>query len=148
VARAEREGLATREALNILVARHPRRPGTPALRAVLESEGGPTLTRSEAEAKFHTLTRCAGLPPPEINVGVGPYELDFLWRAEGIAVEVDGFRHHSSRPRFEGDRRKDAWLLANGITVIRLSWRQIVHEPLATAVLIGQALARAKVVHR
>jgi very-short-patch-repair endonuclease len=145
VACAEREGLVTRAALLAIIAQNPRRPGTPALRALLESEGGPSFTRSQAEAKVRALIRSAGLPTPEINVRIGPYELDFLWRTQGIAVEVDGFHHHSSRPRFEGDRRKDAWLLARGIRVLRLSWRQIVHEPIATAVLIGQALAMAKV---
>jgi len=89
VARAEREGLLDREGLSASLARHRRRRGTTALRAVLEAEGGPALTRSE------------------------------------------------------GDRRKDAWLLAAGIHVLRLSWRQITHEAMATAVQIGQALARA-----
>lgn len=143
VAWAEREGLVPREALSALLTRHRGRPGTRALRAVLEVEGGPALTRSEAEARFLALIRRAGLPAPETNVSVGRYEIDFLWRSAGIAVEVDGFRHHSSRPRFEGDRSRDAWLLAAGITVVRLSWRQIVHEAMATAVQVGQALARA-----
>jgi very-short-patch-repair endonuclease len=146
VARAEREGLVSRDALTALVARHPHRPGTPALRAVLAAGGGPALTRSEAEAKFLALVRTAGLPIPEANVSVGRYEIDFLWRSAGIAVEVDGFQHHSSRPRFEGDRRKDARLLAAGIHVVRLSWRQIADEAIPTAVQVGQALARAAVV--
>ena len=101
------------------------------------------LTRSEAEDRFLALVRGAGLPTPSANVPVGPYEIDFFWVSEGIAVEVDGYRGHSTRPRFEGDRRKDAWLLARGVKVIRLSWRQIVHEAMGTAVLVGQALALA-----
>ena len=110
---------------------------------MLASPGGPALTRSEAEQKLLTLIRDARLPAPECNVSMGRYEVDFLWRSAGIAVEVDGFGYHSSRPRFEGDRRKDAELLAAGITVLRLTWRQITQEPLATAVQLGQALARA-----
>lgn len=145
VARAEREGLVDRGALSSLVERHRGRRGMPALRAVLEARGGPALTRSEAEARFLALVREAGLPMPAVNVPLGRYEIDFLWRDEGIAVEVDGFRHHSSRPRFEGDRRKDAWLLAAGIKVVRLSWRQIADEGVATAVQVAQALARAGV---
>ena len=143
VARAEREGLIAPESLSALVARHRGRTGMPALEAVLRLPGGPALTRSEAEAKFLALIREAGLPPPECNVAVGRYEIDFLWRGSGIGVEVDGFRYHASRPRFEGDRRKDSQLLATGITVVRLSWRQIAHAPIATAVQLGQALARA-----
>jgi len=143
VARAEREGLVDPDALAALLARQRGHAGTRVLKAVAEAPGGPALTRSAAEAKFLALIREAGLPAPECNVVLGPYEIDFLWRAAGIAAEVDGFRYHASRPRFEGDRRKDAWLLAAGITVVRLSWRQITREAMATAVQLGQALARA-----
>ncbi len=143
VARAEREGLVERDALLGLTARRARYPGIPALRAVLGTPGGPALTRSAAEARLLALIREAGLPAPECNVSVGRYEVDFLWREAGIAVEVDGFRYHASRPRFEGDRRKDGDLLASGLTVLRLSWRQVAHEPIATAVRLGQVLARS-----
>jgi len=142
-AHAEREALITRETLTRMLARHRRAAGTPALRAMLERDGGPVLTRSAAETEFLALVRGAGLPPPECNVIVGRYEVDFLWRQSGIVVEVDGFQYHSSRPRFERDRRKDAELVAAGLTVLRLSWRQITQEGLATAVRLGQALARA-----
>ncbi len=57
-------------------------------------------------------------------------------------MEVDGFRYHSSQPSFEGDRRKDAQLVAGGLTVLRLSWRQITHEPMATLAQLAQTLAR------
>ncbi len=143
VARSEREGLVARDALVHTLACRKGHVGVRALRAVLDVPGGPALTRSEAETSFLALVRDAGLPPPEANASVGPYEVDFLWRRARIAVEVDGYRYHASRPRFEGDRRRDARLIAEGLTVMRLSWRQITHEPLATAVQLGQALARA-----
>lgn len=142
VARAEREGLIDAGRLRALLDRHPRRPGVAALRAILGGPAGAAFTRSEAESRFLALIRQAGLPQPATNVGVGAYELDFLWRDEGVAVEVDGFRHHSTRHRFESDRRKDAWLLAHGIVVVRVTWQQITREATRTAVLVGQALAR------
>jgi very-short-patch-repair endonuclease len=71
-------------------------------------------------------------------------EIDFLWRAEGIAVEVDGYRYHSSRSRFESDRRRTAYLAAHGIQVIPVTWRQIVDEGTATVVQLGGALLRAR----
>ncbi len=144
LARAEREGLVRADALGRLLARHPGHRGAGAIRAVYRLAGGPSLTRSAAEAELLALVREAGLPAPECNVNVGRYELDFLWRAARIAVEVDGFRYHSSRQRFEGDRRKDTDLVAAGITVLRLSWRQVTDERVATAVKLGQALARAR----
>ncbi len=76
-----------------------------------------------------------------MNVRLGPYEVDFLWRDAGLVVEVDGFAFHSGRARFEGDRRRDADLAARGVTVIRVTWRQLVDQPEAVLVRIGQALA-------
>lgn len=143
LARGERQGLDVETEVKRLVERYRHRPGIGMLRALLGSRDRPVFTRSEAESRFLALLREAGLPKPQVNVSLGPYEIDFLWRGRGVAVEVDGFRFHSSRARFEGDRRKDAWLLARGIKVIRLSWRQLTDEGLATAVQVGQALGRA-----
>ncbi len=144
LAAAEREGLMTRAKLAGLPDRYPRRAGMAVVRALLEEESGPRYTRSEAERRCLELLRKAGLPRPHVNVPVGPYELDLFWPTETVAVEVDGYAHHSSRPRFEGDRRKDAWLRARGIEVIRVTWRQITRDATATAVRVGQALALAR----
>jgi hypothetical protein len=35
-----------------------------------------------------------GVPDPEVNVRVGPYLVDFLWRRERLIVETDGYRFH------------------------------------------------------
>lgn len=144
VARAERQGLVTRGELSALIVRYRGRPGLPRLRAVVEGAGGPALTRSEAESLFLRLVRKVGLPAPEVNVTVQGYELDFLWPSAGIAVEVDGFAFHSSRPVFESDRRRDLRLAAAGIQVIRVTWRRLVDEPGATMVELGQTLALAE----
>ena len=143
LARAEREGLVRAAEMRQLLALHPGHRGARAIRRVLQLPGGAALTRSAAEAELLALVREAGLPSPECNVSMGRYELDFLWRDARIAVEVDGFRYHSARQRFEGDRRRDADLVAAGLTVLRLSWRQVTDERVATAVRLGQALARA-----
>ena len=143
IARMAREGFLDLDELASRVAAIRGRKGVPSLRAVLTRSGGPALTRSEAEAVFLALTRKARLPAPKVNVSIGRYELDFYWPDARLAVEIDGFRHHSTRPRFEGDRRKDAWLRARGLTVIRLSWRQITREGMVTAVQLGQALVQA-----
>ncbi len=143
VARAEREGLVHVGELEALLARRGGHAGSRALRDVLDTAGGPALTRSAAEARFLALVRDARLPSPEANVSVGRYEIDFLWRPAGIAVEIDGFRYHGTRLDFERDRRRDAELLAAGIAVVRLTWRQLTEEPLATIAQLAQALARA-----
>lgn len=144
VARAEREGLIRRAELERLPTRYAGRPGIVALRTLLSLPGGPALTRSEAETRALGMIRRARLPPPEVNVVVGPYELDFLWREAGVAAEIDGFAHHGSRPRFESDRRRDSYLLARGIKVVRLTWRRLVRDELAAAVELGRAITRGE----
>jgi len=93
--------------------------------------------------RFLQLVRDARLPAPEVNAALLGYEIDFLWRGRRIAVEVDGYRFHAGRRQFRRDRRRDSRLAAAGVQVIRLSWEQIVEEPLATAAEVAQALALA-----
>jgi very-short-patch-repair endonuclease len=143
VAQAERRHLASRTKLLSLLARYPGRRGTPALRVVLGRDGRPAMTRSRAERRFLALVRKARLPEPEVNLGLGPYEIDFLWREERLVVETDGWEFHSSRESFEADRRRDADLVAQGFTVMRVTWRQLADEPAAVLVRLAQALARS-----
>lgn len=144
IAKAEREGLATVADLRAHLTASPRWPGSVLLRRILDQEGGPAFTRSEAEARLLDMMRTAHLPPPRTNAQVGRYELDFLWGEAGLAIEVDGYAFHASRDRFEGDRVRDADLAALGILVIRVTWRQILNEPAAVIGRIARALGRAE----
>lgn len=78
---------------------------------------------------------------PELNVRLEGYEVDFLWRTERLVVEIDGRAFHSSDRTFESDRRRDGVLLAAGVRVMRVTWRQIVSEPEALLVRLARALA-------
>ncbi|MGH7505389.1 MAG: endonuclease domain-containing protein [Longimicrobiales bacterium] len=140
LAQADRHGLAVRGEIAKLLARYPRRSGTRTMRALLGREDGPAFTRSEAESRFLTLVRRAQLGRPEANVVVKGYEVDFLWRAERVVVEIDGRAFHSSSGAFERDRRRDAVLAAAGLRVIRVTWRQLTGEPEALLVRLAQAL--------
>jgi len=144
VARAEREALTERGDLLALLDRYPRSPGGATLRRLLGGPGAPALTRSEAEARFLALIRKAQLPGPAVNAAAEGYEVDFLWREQGVVVEVDGFAFHSSRSRFEADRRRDARFSARGLRVVRVTWNQILEEPEATVVRVAQTLAVAQ----
>jgi very-short-patch-repair endonuclease len=66
--------------------------------------------------------------------------IDFLWREHGLAVEVDGYQYHSTRPRFESDRRKDAYLQSVGIRPLRVTREQLKHEPEVVLVRLVRAL--------
>jgi very-short-patch-repair endonuclease/predicted transcriptional regulator of viral defense system len=144
IGRAEREGLVRLDDLRAILARHPRRRGAAALRAILDDQAEPAVTDSEAEEMFLSLWRATGLIQPRVNATVGPYRLDFYWPAHGIAVEIDGYRHHGTRPRFEGDRARATYLAGRGIQVIPVTWRHLARQPAATIASIVRALALAE----
>jgi very-short-patch-repair endonuclease len=141
IALAERTHAGTQRGLLALLARYPARPGTAKLRELLDGARDPALTRSEAEERFLELVRRGGLLAPETNVYLHGYELDFLWREERVAVEVNGFAFHGDHSAFEADRRRDAELAVAGIQVIRVTWRQIRDEPEAILARLAVVLA-------
>jgi very-short-patch-repair endonuclease len=141
LAEAHVRSLVTERDLRVTLDRNRRRRGAGVLRAILESDIAPALTRSQAEERLLSLIRAAGLPSPETNVKLGLHEVDFLWRAHRLVVEVDGFRFHSSRAAFERDRLRDAELQARGFRVIRVTWRQIADQPQPMLGRLAQALA-------
>ena len=116
------------------------RRGISRLRKLLENDGPTTITRSEAEERFLALVRAAGLPTPEVNARILGHEVDFLWRDEGLVVEVDGFQFHSTRAAFERDRQRDAELQGAGQRVLRVTWRQVVDAPYAALTNLVRAL--------
>lgn len=82
-------------------------------------------SRSELERDFLRLCRRRRLPMPEVNVRIGPYLVDFLWRDRRLIVETDGYRYHHGRTAFEDDRDRDLALRGLGYEVMRLSGRQV-----------------------
>jgi len=138
---AETRRLMRREALLGMLDREPGRRGAAVLRALIDSERGPSLTRSEAEERMLALIRVASLPQPRVNARLGRYEVDLLWERERLVVEVDGYAFHSSPPAFERDRLRDAELGSAGFLVVRVTWRQIIEEREALVARLATALA-------
>lgn len=143
--RALDEALALRLARERDVARalegRTGRPGTARLRDLLDDAPGSTRTRAESEERFLALVRRAELPTPELNATVGPYEIDALWRDQGLAVEIDSRRHHGGGQAFERDRIRDADLDDAGLRIRRFTWRRIIRHPEAVAATLARALA-------
>jgi very-short-patch-repair endonuclease len=140
LAEARVRKLITDTELTAAMARAPGRAGVALVRDLLRREAGPGMTRSEAERQLLVLVTAAGLPAPETNVRVHGYEVDFLWRAQRLVVEVDGHAFHGHRAAFERDRAKGQHLTAAGYRVIRVTWRQLEREPLVVLTRIAQAL--------
>jgi very-short-patch-repair endonuclease len=125
-----------------LLGRAGHHNGRTLLTGVADAYTTTTFTRSEAEERFLSLIRDSGLPQPLMNVRRHGYEIDFFWPEERVAVEVDGFAYHGTRERFEEDRKRDAVLRKAGITVIRVTWRQLERHATAVVADVAQALAR------
>lgn len=56
-------------------------------------------------------------------------------------METDGWGTHGHRRAFESDRARDAMLQAHGYTVVRFTWRQVIHETLLVTVRIAQIMS-------
>lgn len=64
--------------------------------------------RSDLEEDFLALV--THLPPPEANVKIGRYEVDFLWREQRVIVEVDSWIYHRGSIAFQEDRSRELYL--------------------------------------
>jgi len=139
--RAEALRLGSPTSLQDLVDRYHRRPGTPAIRRLLEAGRlTPTRTRSELERRFITLLDAENLPRPLVNERLGEIEPDFRWTEQRVIVELDGFETHGTRAAFERDRARDRELQAAGWRVIRVTRRQLRDEPARVAAAVRALL--------
>jgi len=86
-----------------------RRPGSKAMRAAIRSHM-PELARtlSALEERFLELCESSRLPLPEVNAKVGRMRVDALWRAQGVAVELDGAPAHGGWAAIKRDRQRRA----------------------------------------
>ncbi|HEX5929459.1 MAG TPA: type IV toxin-antitoxin system AbiEi family antitoxin domain-containing protein [Solirubrobacterales bacterium] len=102
-----------------------------------ESDG----TRSDLERDFLRLCRRIGVPAPEVNVRVGGWTVDFLWRRQRVAVETDFYDYHRGRVAFQDDHRRDLALRGHGLDVRRYSEEQLNERPGEVAADLRAALA-------
>jgi very-short-patch-repair endonuclease len=98
---------------------------------------------NDFEERFRELVRRAGLPQPRAQYRVGRYRLDFAWPELRVAVETDGWATHGRRQAFEDDRARDAFLLAAGWRVLRVTYRRLKHHPTLVAAQLAAVLAQA-----
>lgn len=128
-----------------LVARHPGKRGIIRMREVMYSTKPAGRTRNELEERFVRLVDDYGLPRPRINAHLALrqrfLEIDALWPAERLAVELDGGAVHRTRRAFHKDRERDRVLLAEGYRTARVTWDQLRDEPAAIAADLRSALA-------
>jgi hypothetical protein len=143
VERAEQLEIYDHTAVLRVLAVHPRRPGSPALKALLadlHDHGTTSMSRSDLEALFLQLCLDHDLPRPEVNRYDNRCELDFRWPNRRVAVETNGFWVHRTRDAFERDHERRLQLEAAGWHVISLTWRQVVDRPNAIAAHVRRVI--------
>lgn len=77
---------------------------------------------------------------PQVNVRLGRWEVDFLWERERLVVETDGRAFHSHEIARGRDARKDAWLRAQGLTVLRFRYHEVEDEMPRVCVTVREHL--------
>jgi predicted transcriptional regulator of viral defense system len=123
-----------------LLARHPQTRTTNRLRKFLaHPERAPT--RSELEDAFLRFLERYGLPEPIINTRVAGHEVDVLFPAHRLVVELDGYDFHDGREQFEIDRDRDADLLTAGIATVRVTSERVKLKPAREAARLHAILA-------
>jgi very-short-patch-repair endonuclease len=76
------------------------------------------------------------------QVPIGPYVADFACMANRIVIEVDG-SHHGEQAAAERDRKRTAWLQAQGFRVLRFWNNDLIANPEGVLHVINAAIGDA-----
>ncbi len=76
-----------------------------------------------------------------VRFGSVACEVDLLSRRDGIAIEIDGYRHFGDFECYRRDRRKDLLLQTQGLIVIRVLAEDAMSDPRPTIQQVCEALA-------
>jgi hypothetical protein len=129
-----------------VIERNPHSKGARRLKRILADYLLDAPTENNFEELFLKLCRDYKLPLPERQVYIDPGDDepiirgDFVWREQRLIVETDGRQTHSTHGAFESDRRRDQRLTLAGWRVLRITWKQLTHEPKRIARLVHEAL--------
>jgi very-short-patch-repair endonuclease len=146
VARAVEEAirlrLLTPAHLDEALQRHPGRRAIPLLTEQVERHvPGIQRTRSELERAFVRLIGEHRIQPaPRINAHIAGFEVDALWPAHRLAVELDSLEFHRTRAAMRRDYDKALALTAAGLHVLRLDWEQVTTGAAGTAQTLQRLL--------
>ena len=122
--------LVDRTSLAALVRRYPRRAGTPAIGAILETRALPTDT--DMEADYLAFCDEFGVPRPDDTQvkrrhGGRVTRADAIYEGPRVIVELDGGSHRTEAA-FHDDRERDRRNLVAGWRTIRVTVRHLRYE--------------------
>jgi very-short-patch-repair endonuclease len=99
---------------------------------------------SAAERRLIAILRGAGLTSWQRGVGFGRWTIDFAFPDAKLAIEVDGWAHHSDVDRFRADRDKGNSLVVAGWKLLRFTWHDLVNRPQYVVAEVRAALLAAE----
>lgn len=140
---ADRRNLLRLRELESICERGRGRRALRPVRRLLTELGAPAEGRSPLEIRFAEFLREYGIPVPAQNVLVLGHEVDALWPAAKLVVELDSWEHHGDRAAFERDRARDPELLLAGYRTIRITHRRLDGEAQRVADELRALLAPA-----
>jgi uncharacterized protein DUF559 len=111
------------------------------IRRLLAEARAPSEGRSPLETRFARFRDHYRLPPAVVNVEALDREVDVLWPAAKLIVELDSWEHHSHRAAFERDRAREPAFLLAGYRTVRVTHRRLDREADALAAEIRGLLA-------
>lgn len=139
---ADRRNLLQLRELEAVCERGRGRRALRPVRRLLVELGAPAEGRSPLEIRFAEFLREHGIPAPEQNVLVLGHEVDALWPAAKLVIELDSWEHHGDRAAFERDRARDPELMLAGYRTIRITHRRLDNEARQIAEEIRALLAQ------
>jgi hypothetical protein len=128
------------------IVRNAGRPGANRVRQACDEYLPHPGRKSGLERSFDRwLTTHPEIPEPERNIYLGPWEIDCYWPEHQLALELDGRPFHTVIKDIERDRRKDAWLQAHSVRILRVTgarWKRDkagVQDDLTTLLALAQS---------
>lgn len=127
-------GALTLDQLMATIGRRRSRPGMRTLRRLAElrlpdAYQPPT---TELERLLYRLLDHPGIPPVSrqepLGIAAHPMTVDAFIPAWRLIVEADGRRWHTRKADFERDRARDNAATANGLAVLRFTYRMLVED--------------------
>jgi very-short-patch-repair endonuclease len=95
---------------------------------ILTHKRARALTPPEVRLWARLKSKPAGWPTWRPQHPLGPYVLDFYCAAAKLCVELDGSTHDQP-DALAHDQRRDAWLAAQGVTVLRFPALDALRDP-------------------
>jgi hypothetical protein len=146
---AEVIGTLDMRAVRGLLVRRAGQQGVRRLATVLGTgEVGEQMAGSPLEKEFLDLCKRARFPLPSINEWLAiegeEWQFDFVWHAERLIVEVDGWATHRTRRSFREDRRRDRLLRLAGWEIVRYTWDDVVHDAVRVEREVRSLIAEAR----